>query len=265
MSGDAPQAVVGQTLGYTLAVANDGPGPAQSVVVTDPLSADVDFVSASPGCLASSGLVTCDLGTLASGASASRRIVVRATAPDPQLVNTAAVQSVTGDVNLDNNFSTTLTNVRPPLGLPVAAAPATTTLPGSSAPAAPPVATPAVVAAPTGQAATTPFGKPVVAAATRRGLLRTGLRFTQRFPTAGSARWTLTLPAPGKTKAVVIASATRTLKSAGSVRVTLKLSNTGRRRLVAAKRATKLTLRTSFKPAGSSHRTVTTTAVRLRG
>jgi hypothetical protein len=232
-------------------------------VLTDPLSADVDFVSASAGCVVNAGTLTCDVGDLASGATVTRRIVVRPTAPDPQLLNTATVASPTGDVNLDNNFATTFTNVHPPPG-PLVAAPApapTATPPAASAPAAPPLA---AVLAPLAQVATNPLAKPLVAATTRRGLLRSGLRFTQRVPTAGSVRWTLTLPASGNAKAVVLGSATRTLTRPGTVHVTLKLSSAGRRRL-AGKHPARLTLHTSLQAAGQSRHATTTVVVRLRG
>jgi len=262
MTVDASQASVGQTIGYTVAVANHGPGPAQSVVTTDPLSADVDFVSASPGCVASAGVVTCDFGTLPLGASASRRVVVRPSAPDPQMLNTATVQSITGDVNLDNNFSTTLTEVRPvpvPPLVGVATPPAALPAPGLPLPqaAAPGGLVPAAAVSTAGPAAAK------VAATTRAQLLRRGLRFTQRFRSGGSVRWTLELLASGSAKTVVLGSATRTVSASGTVNVTLKLSSTGRRAL--ARRHTKrLRLRTSFKPAGSSRHVVTTAAVRLR-
>jgi uncharacterized repeat protein (TIGR01451 family) len=257
MTGDVPDAAVGQPFGYTVAVTNHGPGPAQSVVLADSLSADVDLVSTSAGCILSAGTLTCDLGDLASGATLTRRIVVRPTAPDPQLLNTATVRG-TGDVNLDNNFATTLTNVHPPLGLPaVAAMPSP---PGSSAPAATPAGSPPTAA----PAASNAVGKPVITATTRRGLLRAGLRFRQRFASAGKVRWTLSLPASGSSKAVVLGTATRTLTKSGSVSVTLKLGRAGRRRL-AGKRATTLTLRTAFKPAGQPQHTIATAIVRLRG
>lgn len=259
MTGDVAQASVGQTIGYTVTVANAGPGPAESVAMTDELSADVDFVSAPAGCLETGVTVTCDVGALAPGATSSRRIVVRSNAPDPELLNTATVQSPTGDVNLDNNLATTLTAVRPALGLPIPAATASVPAGDTPAPQAPPSS-----AAPVARPATPAVGTPRIAAATRRTLMRKGLRFSQTFTTGGSARWTLALPASGSAKRVVLASAGRTLTGAGTVRVTLSLGAAGRRRL-ARSHATRLTLRTSFTPAGEARQTTRTVVVRLRG
>ena len=101
--------------------------------------------------------------------------------------------------------------------------------------------------------------RPAVTATTRRTLLRRGLRFTQVLPGAGSVRWTLTLPGSSKT---VFARGSRTLTRAGSVRVKLALRGSGRRAFT-RRRATKLVLRTSYKPAGAVRRLLATT-VRLR-
>jgi hypothetical protein len=94
--------------------------------------------------------------------------------------------------------------------------------------------------------------------------MRKGLRFSQDFTTGGTARWTLALPASGSAKRVVLARAGRTLTGAGTVRVSLSLGAAGRRRL-ARSHATRLTLRTSFKPAGQARHTTRTVVVRLRG
>ena len=77
---DSPDPVlVENRLTYTVTVDNNGPSSAPEVVVTDTLPTDVTFVSATPNqgsCSHTSGTVTCNLGTLADGASATVTILV---------------------------------------------------------------------------------------------------------------------------------------------------------------------------------------------
>ena len=79
-SANPTSAGVGQNLTYTLLVTNTGTGEATGVVVKDTLPSDVSFVSANAsqgtGCSHSSGEVTCNLGTIASGGTATITIVV---------------------------------------------------------------------------------------------------------------------------------------------------------------------------------------------
>ena len=70
----------GATVTYTLTVTNNGPQDADDVVVSDALPAGVTFVSSTPGapdCGFAAGTVSCDLGTVPSGAT--RTITVQAT------------------------------------------------------------------------------------------------------------------------------------------------------------------------------------------
>jgi uncharacterized repeat protein (TIGR01451 family) len=116
---DSPDpAVAGQNLTYTIAVGNNGPDAASGVTLTDTLPAGVTFVSATPSqgiCPPpTGGIITCDLGNLANGASATVTIVVtpnsgcritnaaRVTGneTDPTMTNNIAVEATT--VHLDN-------------------------------------------------------------------------------------------------------------------------------------------------------------------
>lgn len=118
----------GQDLTYTVTVANLGPDPALAVTLTDPLPAGTTFVSCSavPGsCLGppvgTNGTVTADLGTLGVGATARVTIVVKVTAGNGALVNTATGSSTTPDPDPDNNHATVVTSVG--AGIPMASPP----------------------------------------------------------------------------------------------------------------------------------------------
>jgi uncharacterized repeat protein (TIGR01451 family) len=98
-------AQVGKDVVYTLTVSNAGPDAAAAVTLVDVLPAGTTFIWASPGCANSAGTVTCDVGTLAAGASVQRRVVVRPGAAGT-LTNDAGVDFSGGpDSNLANNYS----------------------------------------------------------------------------------------------------------------------------------------------------------------
>lgn len=102
---DAASVAVGGQIVYTIEVANAGPDEATLAQVTDDLPAGVSFVSATASqgsCSEASGTVTCDLGTIASGAGATIEITVQATA-DGSVVNEATVSSSTTDPATGNN------------------------------------------------------------------------------------------------------------------------------------------------------------------
>lgn len=95
------------------------------------------------------------------------------------------------------------------------------------------------------------LSKPVFTPVTRRVFARRGLRFTQRFPAAGQAGWTLEIPAFGAKPRVVIGRASRTLRARGVVRVTLKPTAAGLRQL-RRRGVRRLVLRTTFRPRGAT-------------
>jgi uncharacterized repeat protein (TIGR01451 family) len=95
---------IGGEITYTATVINAGPQEAANVTLADTLPADVSFVSVAPsqGACSGTAAIACSLGTLASGASATVLIKVKATAAG-SAVNTAKAASETADPNPANN------------------------------------------------------------------------------------------------------------------------------------------------------------------
>lgn len=113
-STDAP--IVGQPLTYTLAVVNNSRITAPSVKVVDALPPTTVFVSATPSqgvCSYAAGSVTCDLGDIAGGGSATIVIVVKPT-EEGDLLNTAKVSLKALDPNPANNSASAKGSVRQP-------------------------------------------------------------------------------------------------------------------------------------------------------
>jgi len=108
---DAPDPVAPRgTLTYTLMVTNQGPSAAPGTHILDTLPAGVTFVGASAGCVGSAGLVDCDLGALANGASTTVTIQVTPKARGV-ITNTASVGSSAPDPDRSDNTATTDTTV----------------------------------------------------------------------------------------------------------------------------------------------------------
>ena len=110
---DAPDPVTaGSNLTYTITVTNNGPNDASSVIVADTLPAGVAFVSssASQGSCSGTSTVTCNLGTINNGASATITIVITPLAAGT-LDNVASVTSTVSDSDVTNNRISTSTTV----------------------------------------------------------------------------------------------------------------------------------------------------------
>ncbi len=110
---DDPDPVnVGNTLTYNLVVQNLGPHQATNVVLVDTLPDGVSFVAANhAGCDENVGIVTCDLGNLASGDSVNIAITVIAPDSGGTITNTAEVSSDIEDPALANNTASEATTV----------------------------------------------------------------------------------------------------------------------------------------------------------
>lgn len=107
---DTPDPVVaGTDLRYDITVTNLGSNPGENVRVVDTLPAGVTYVSNTAGCVESPvGTLTCNLGTIAAGASRTFTIQVKVSATAildgiTTLTNQATVSSLTGDTNPANN------------------------------------------------------------------------------------------------------------------------------------------------------------------
>ena len=100
----------GPLIDYTLDVTNAGTVDAQDVVVTDILPASATFISSMPGaptCTESAGTLTCNLGTLAGGASTTIDVTVRGplvSSPPVVITNSACVvaSNEPGGLTADN-------------------------------------------------------------------------------------------------------------------------------------------------------------------
>jgi uncharacterized repeat protein (TIGR01451 family) len=107
----------GGTLVYTVTVRNNGPSTATSVVLTDTLPAGVSFSSltTSAGSASeSSGVITGNLGTLASGASATVTITVDINnSTVGTITNNASVTATETELNSNDNSTSEPTTVNP--------------------------------------------------------------------------------------------------------------------------------------------------------
>ena len=116
VKSDSPDPVaVGSNLAYTVTVTNNGPATSTSVVLTDTLPVSTTFVTSTPSqgsCSQSGGTVTCNLGSLANGATATVTIVVTPTTTGT-ITNNATSTSATTDPDAGNDSATTTTSVLP--------------------------------------------------------------------------------------------------------------------------------------------------------
>jgi uncharacterized repeat protein (TIGR01451 family) len=128
VSGSPDPVSAGNDLSYTVAVQNNGALSANSVSVVDTLPTNATFVSAAPSagsCAApSGGMITCSLGTLASGANATITIVVHVppgTAAGASVQDSAQASTSSDDPNAGNNGASASTTVQTSADLSVTA------------------------------------------------------------------------------------------------------------------------------------------------
>jgi uncharacterized repeat protein (TIGR01451 family) len=112
---NAVQVSVGATFTYELTINNGGPDDATGVVVTDSLPVGLTLlaVTSSQGDCGGTDTITCNLGALANGDTATVTITVQADSTG-QLVNEASVTAETADLDDSNNHDSATVTVRPP-------------------------------------------------------------------------------------------------------------------------------------------------------
>lgn len=108
---------VGETVDYTLAVTNNGPGPDRNFVVEDVLPDSLEYVSAAGtgwSCSVAGQKITCThAGDLQNGGTATVMIKAKVRTAG-EVSNTATVKG-TNDTNTSNNSSTTKGNASSPV------------------------------------------------------------------------------------------------------------------------------------------------------
>jgi uncharacterized repeat protein (TIGR01451 family) len=99
---------------YTMTVTNNGPGSATGVTLTDPLPAGLGSPAATSTqgtCSITSGTLTCDIGSISSGASVTVTLNVTAPSAIGNIFNTATVGSTSTDPDSSNDSDTERTTI----------------------------------------------------------------------------------------------------------------------------------------------------------
>ena len=111
MSDNPDPVTIGNRLRYTITVNNSGPDTATNVIVTDSLPTSVTYLGGTEGCAAAAGnSVECNLGTIATGTSASVDIDVQ---PNALGTITNTVVAISGnDPDTSNNTASINTTVQ---------------------------------------------------------------------------------------------------------------------------------------------------------
>ena len=107
-------AVAGEQIVYTLSVTNSGPATATAVSLVDALPDGVSFVDATSSRGLCEAGISCQLGAMGSGATATivvTGLVASDVVSGTALVNTAYVDSANPDTNPSNNTDTASTDV----------------------------------------------------------------------------------------------------------------------------------------------------------
>lgn len=117
VSNSGPASVTtGSNIGYTITVDNTGPNWAAGVTVTDALPANTAFVSTTPsqGSCSGTATVTCSLGLIGPGGSATVALVLSVNS-GTTVSDTAIVTAASTDTNLADSSSTWVAAVALPI------------------------------------------------------------------------------------------------------------------------------------------------------
>jgi uncharacterized repeat protein (TIGR01451 family) len=118
-SSNVNPALSGRDAIFTLVATNNGPAPATGVTITSTVPAGAIFIWSAPGCVHAPGTVTCNVGSIAAGSSASVKLVVRPTAAGSISLDSSVV-AVEADPNGANNQASISIPVSPsPAGTPI--------------------------------------------------------------------------------------------------------------------------------------------------
>jgi uncharacterized repeat protein (TIGR01451 family) len=111
----ATQALGQGNITWTMVVTNNGPSTATDVEITDPMPAGNTFVSASStqGTCTGGAILTCDIGTMAAGATITITLVTTPSAEGTQS-NTVTVTGHEPETNTANNTATATVQVTGP-------------------------------------------------------------------------------------------------------------------------------------------------------
>jgi len=120
-TGTPNPVTVGKQVTWTMVVTNNGPNGATNVTVADPVPAGTTFVSVATStgtCAGTGGVVNCQLGSLAVGASVTITLVTTA-GQTGTLTNTATTVAKEQETNTANNTATASVVVNGPFVPPV--------------------------------------------------------------------------------------------------------------------------------------------------
>ncbi len=97
----------GDTAAFTIVVTNNGPGVAKGVTLTDTLPAGVDWQQDNQSCSITAGVLSCNFGDLASGATRTIHVSGKTDAADCGTLHNTATVSATNESSddLGNNTS----------------------------------------------------------------------------------------------------------------------------------------------------------------
>lgn len=124
--GPGAAVVQGGNFGYSITVTNNGTQDATNVTLTNVLPPQVTFsaITASQGTCSGTTTITCALGALANGTSATVGINVNATTVGTA-IDTASISATEPDPNTSNNSASVSTPIVPPVSVTISPASAT--------------------------------------------------------------------------------------------------------------------------------------------